>query len=247
MEGQNPNNNPGIHETQPSALVNQIEKPAIFPTPAHPSPRFLSKNIVVIILAFILIAFVVSGAYALISPNSSSVSEVATDSSSPAPKIFLKDYEGDGFSFQYPNILKVETVGNQRNLLTSNRISAIKISPESGDESFYLKIFVEDKTSDASAKELVNSYVDLLRSNSRPNDPTDKAVIDKINRASKEYSNGNLSGFRTTLGFDYDLEMVIIVHGNKVYYFEYSGDQGNKITNEQEKTVSQILSSFKFK
>lgn len=160
-----------------------------------------------------------------------------------------------GYSFKYPSNATIKNE-DAYSFMTAKNVKVISLIRNKNDleksndwEKWYeLQIYTEENPNNLSPKELIDNYLKPeTTTQKRPgHDLVSGAVNTKINESLKEYKIGEINGLHAIFGFDYDYDVIVATKNNKIYTFLYYGDQGGKISGDAERTVNQILSSFKF-
>lgn len=159
------------------------------------------------------------------------------------------------YSFRYPPNIIIQTRNEQYSFMTGKDTKVVvlkkssipSINSQATKEWFELIIYSEDNPSNSSPSELIQNYLQRLNNTSHdPRDTSVKTVTDKINKSMKEYQNGQINGIHALFGFDYDYDTIIQVKNNKIFTFQYTGENGGKVNPETERFISEILSTFKF-
>ncbi len=163
-----------------------------------------------------------------------------------------KTYSGNGTSFKYPIDAKIS---NEKaySFMTGQNPIITKVIGYTPDETYTLKIFIENNQNNLNTKQLIDEY---LKRNSEPSGDTPSeisgnkmisdSVSSKINNSLEDYKNGEISGIHALFGFDYDYDVIVMSKNNKIYTFLYHSSDGGKISDDAEKIVRQILSTFNF-
>lgn len=160
----------------------------------------------------------------------------------------------DGYSVSYPQNLLIEEGRDidysfmtgkkaKANVITRSR-EDISTNPQSSNEWFELEITVENNEEKFTPSELVNNYLKRLAPDITPYRSTE-IVTKKINDSLSPYSNGEIEGIHALFGYEYTYDVIVQTRNNSIYTFIYTGDNGTKVSEETEKLITQILSTFK--
>lgn len=157
-------------------------------------------------------------------------------------------HSGKNYTIKYPSMLQSSDDGMD-NLLAGKetQFSIAKARSDNFDyENWYdLTIFESDNPNLLSPTDFIENYISKINRTSQ--DFARKPVINKINSTLKNFRLGELNGKSLTLGYEYDLEYIIVTKGNRVYTVVFTGDNGGKVSDKARDEIYQILSTFEFK
>lgn len=257
MNNQNPNGPNELYETQLSAPVQQTEKPATFPTPAHPLPRFLSRRAAIIFLCVIAMIFLVSiSAGYFLGKNSNNPSLAPTISQTPTPTpdetANWNTYNSTcELSFKYPQGWKATKFFIEN----SESSCAYLTAPDydSGLDSrdgFYMEIDVTK----------IGSYVNSVQFDGPPKDVQVNNLNDLVNATWSDLKNrpdilkqvddktyGSLTGKVFPTCCYESLNDFAFIHGDNIYEVKWPVDsKTGMISSPYGVNLNKILSTFQF-
>lgn len=156
-----------------------------------------------------------------------------------------------GYSFMYPQNFQVTTRDNYYySFFTGKLVKEIVINKSRDDLSdwFEISISIDDNPQNLSANDVINNYLQKLKTISKTETEISsaKTITEKITKSLKPYKNGQIEGLHALFGYEYDYDIIVQTKNNKIYGFQYTGDNGVKVNAKAEKLVTQILSTFKF-
>lgn len=171
--------------------------------------------------------------------------EASPAASTPVRQLLFNDPKF-GFSLSYPSNLDVDTSNEKYSFMTTKNVPTVNFSKKDYNDYlnwFSIDVTVDDNTERLSAKQLLDRYIESLKSKSGPES---KYVVGKINETRRPYRLGVIKGEYALFGADYDYDVIIFTNKEKIYTILYTGNDGGKVSKQAEEEINKILSTFKF-
>ena len=233
--------NPVTINSQQSSPASDAGSAPLGTNLEKPKPKFS----IAAIIGTILYLLVAGGAAAsltvlkpqlerLVSTPTPTPTIIQTPTPTPGPTEDWKIFTGDGFNFNYPSYAIInETVGQ---IYINNN----KVKPY-----FSFQINISENTTSLTSLQVLNNELDLLKKNN----PNADNLAEYRKSTIKDYEKGDIKGSYMRWGHEGDSvsDAIEIVTANNGKIFIFKIDDGNgSVTNDQQKLLDQILSTFKF-
>jgi hypothetical protein len=239
---------------QPQAPIQQPAESVIANAPIKPKKAF--KKWLLIVLVIILVLSLPIGGYLLlgkmgIKSNASTVTiQTIKLTTTPNPTANWKTYSGNGFLINYPPDVLLQESDDPQAFITNLKSKLVTLKVDKHDpknnnpneDNFNLEIRVADNPNNLTPKQIIDKYLGPTSATH----PETQAVNNKINSTMKDFKLNQISGTYAIFGFDYDYETIIMAKNNKIYTFIYHDGEGQGVSSKTNKTINQILSTFKF-
>lgn len=233
--------NPDTINSQQSPPASDAGQAPLGTNLEKPKPKFSIAAIIGTIL-FLLVAGGAAASLTVLKPQLEKfVSNptptpiiVQTTTPTPGPTEEWKTYTGDGFNFNYPSYAIVnETVGQIH-------INNDKVKPY-----FSFQINISENTTRLTSLQVLNNELDLLKKNN----PNADNLAEYRKSTIKDYEKGDIKGSYMRWGLEGDSVSdaieIVTTNNSKIYVFKIDDGNGS-VTNDQQKLLEKILSTFKF-
>jgi len=168
-------------------------------------------------------------------PESTSAASPATTGAGDMTS--WKIYKSKNFEFQYP----------PNGMVLNESSSIVYISYKDGTKPYWtFTINLSDNTVHLTTKQFVDKIINDLRNK---NVPGAKSQADQMQQTMKEYTNGQIAGIKLQTfdeGYPQKFGKVVEATNNQIYEFSIGDGSGGGVSDNDEKRLDQILSTFKF-
>ena len=208
------------------------------------------QGLILVIVGLVIVAAIAGGSYYFGKSQVSKPQNPVVTSQTPQPTIIpvaspsatpdettnWKTYTSTGYAFKYPSNGDVVT----------DQTSVVYIS---GNTQPYFTFTVrnEDNSNHLTTKQVVDKLITDLRNNK--NAPWAKSQADQTLQTLKEYTNGQIVGIKLQSfdeGYPQRFGEVVEVTTDKIYTFHIGNGSGGGVSDNDERLLDKILSTFKF-